>query len=82
MTKQYQLIELNESIIDNLPKLNEKIINKYQQQISREIKVESETLGIQKARQNANLKYGKFWRDRLEEKKIYNSSIAKEMSYL
>jgi hypothetical protein len=59
--------------IDELPKTNEKIIDKYLCQISREIGKEAKTIGISKARQNANIKYGKFWRERLNAKKIYNS---------
>lgn len=30
-------------------------------------------MGVQEARKNANLKYGKGWRERLTVKKIYNS---------
>lgn len=59
--------------IDELPNTNEKIIDKYLRTISKEIAKEAKVLGIQKARQNANIKYGKFWRERLSNKKIYNS---------
>ncbi len=59
--------------IDELPNTNEKIILKYLKIISREISKEAKLVGINKARQNANLKYGKFWRERLTIKKIYNS---------
>ncbi len=59
--------------IDELPNTNEKIIDKYLRTISKEIAKEAKVIGIQKARQNANIKYGKFWRERLTMKKIYNS---------
>jgi len=59
--------------IDELPMTNEKVIYKYLRQISREIGKEAKVIGITKARQNANVKYGKFWRERLTIKKIYNS---------
>jgi hypothetical protein len=59
--------------IDELPNTNEKVIDKYLRTISKEIAKEAKVLGIQKARQNANIKYGKFWRERLTMKKIYNT---------
>ena len=59
--------------IDGLSNTNEKVIDKYLKTISKEIGKEAKIIGIGKARQNANLKYGKFWRDRLTIKKIYNS---------
>jgi hypothetical protein len=58
--------------IENLPNTNEKIIDKYLRQISREIGKEAKIVGIGKARQNANIKYGKGWRETLTAKKIYN----------
>jgi len=61
--------------IDDLPKTDEKTINKYQRFISKQIKEYSKKVGFQKARQDANKKYGKFWRERLEAKKIYNIKI-------
>jgi hypothetical protein len=68
------MIEITEEFIDNLPNTDEKIIDKYTRYISKEIAKEALLIGIQKARQNANKKYGKFWRERLNFKKIYTSS--------
>jgi len=64
---------LSSVFIDELPYTNEKIILRYLKIISLEISKEAKLVGIDKARQNANLKYGKFWRERLTIKKIYNS---------
>ena len=64
---------LNADFIDSLSNTPEKTINKYLKTISKEISKEAKVLGIDKARQNANVKYGKFWRDRLTIKKIYSS---------
>lgn len=60
------------AFIENLPNTNEKIIDKYLRIISREIDKEAKVIGIGKARQNANIKYGKGWRETLIMKKIYN----------
>lgn len=69
--------------INELPNTNEKIIDKYLRIISNEITKEAKVIGIQKARQNANIKYGKFWRERLTMKKIYNTpNPFGKMSYL
>lgn len=65
-------MDLSKEFIDTLEKTSEDTINRYQQIISLEIRINSEKFTITKARQIANLKYGKFWRDRLEDKKIYN----------
>ena len=59
--------------IDELPNTAEKIIVKYLRIISKEIGKDAKVIGLQKARQNANIKYGKFWRERLTMKKIYSS---------
>jgi len=59
--------------IDELPKTNEKEIDNFLFQISQEIREQAKLIGITKARQNANIKYGKFWRERLCSKKIYNN---------
>jgi hypothetical protein len=71
---------LSEEFIDNLPLTNEKIIDKYTKQISTELyhlSKEFEANGDTNAHVNArceiNKKYGKFWRERLNLKKIYNS---------
>ncbi len=63
---------LTKEFIDNLPNTSESIIIEYQKFISNEIKTNSVTMGIQKARQEANKKYGKHWRERLNIKKIYS----------
>jgi len=74
--------QLSESFINELPKTNEKTIDKYIWQISNEISKEANVIGIQKARQNANKKYGKFWRERLTSKKIHKGkSRIGHMSY-
>jgi hypothetical protein len=71
---------LSEEFIDNLPPTNEKIIDKYTKRISTELyhlSKEFEANGDTNAHVNArceiNKKYGKFWRERLNVKKIYNS---------
>ncbi len=71
---------LCDAFINELPYTNEKIINKYTKQISTELyylSKEFETAGDTNAHVNArceiNKKYGKFWRERLDIKKIYNS---------
>jgi len=74
-------LELTKEFIDNLPKTDEHIITKYQKQISNEIALNGKLIGFNKARQQANLKYGKFWRDRLESKKIYKKDHFKRISY-
>lgn len=76
-------MELTIEFIDNIPYTNEKVIDKYLRTISKEIGKDAKVLGIQKARQNANIKYGKFWRERLTMKKIYNTKNPfGKMSYL
>ena len=62
---------LTKEDIDNLPNMDEKIIDKYLKTISKEIADNINIVGLQKARQNVNLKYGKYWRERLTIKKIY-----------
>lgn len=74
-------MELNEKFISELPHSPEKVIDKYQKIISKEIKNNAEELGIQKARQLANIKYGKWWRTTLELKKIYTKDPFGRMSY-
>ena len=71
---------LCDAFITNLPYTNEKIIDKYTKQISTELyhlSKEFEAAGDTNAHVNArceiNKKYGKFWRERLDIKKIYNS---------
>lgn len=66
--------------INELPNTDEKIIDKYTKQISKELyhlSKEFEANGDTNAHVNArceiNKKYGKFWRERLNTKKIYNS---------
>lgn len=59
--------------IDELPNTPEKVILKYLKTISREIAKDAKVIGLDKSRQKANLKYGKFWRERLTIKKIYDS---------
>jgi len=82
MSKSQATESLNARFIDELPNKNEKIIDRYLRQISREIGREAKSIGITKARQNANAKYGKFWRERLISKKIYNSrNIFCKISY-
>ena len=68
------------AFIDALPYTDENIINKYTKQISTELynlSKEFESNGDTNAHVNArceiNKKYGKFWRERLNFKKIYNS---------
>lgn len=71
------------AFIDELPNTNEKIIDKYLRAISKEIGNNAKAVGLQKARENANIKYGKFWRERLTMKKIYsNRSSFGKMSYI
>jgi hypothetical protein len=64
---------LSKEFIDNLLCTDAKIIDGYINVISKEIAEEAKVLGINKARQNANLKYGKFWRERLAIKRINGS---------
>ena len=71
---------LCDAFIDSLPYTDEKIIDKYTKQISTELynlSKEFEAKGDTNAHVNArceiNKKYGKFWRERLNMKKIYNS---------
>lgn len=66
------LTELNSDFIDNLTGVDECTRLKYIRHISSEIREEAKTVGIQKARENANKKYGKFWRDRLNEELTYD----------
>ena len=70
---------LCDAFIDALPNTDEKIINKWSKQISRElVKLSKEFQAKEepdyhnKARCEINKKYGKFWRERLNMKKIYN----------
>lgn len=72
---------LNKEFIDNLPKTPEKKIDKYIKQISKEIATNAKKIGIQEARKQANLKYGKFWRERLNIKAIFKSNPFDKMSY-
>lgn len=71
---------LCDACIDALPNTDEKIIDKYCKKISKELTAlskEFELIGDKdyhnKARAEINKKYGKFWRERLNIKKIYNS---------
>lgn len=71
---------LCDAFIDALPYTDEKIINKYTKQISKELVKLSKEFQSKgepdyhnKARCEINKKYGKFWRERLNIKKIYNS---------
>lgn len=71
---------LCDAFIESLPYTYEKIIDKYTKQISTELyhlSKEFEANGDTNAHVNArceiNKKYGKFWRERLNMKKIYNS---------
>ena len=73
MTNQIHTAIINKEFIDNLKPTNEKIIDKYLKAISKEISNETKLIGINKARQSANIKFGKFWRERLNSKKVYNS---------
>ena len=64
--------------IDELEKDSEFVIDRYIKQISKEVKETSDKLKQQghpnyhiEARHIINLKYGKWWRERLELKKIY-----------
>ena len=76
--------------INNLPNTNEKIIDKYIKQISTELyhlskdfEAKGDTNAHVNARCEINKKYGKFWRERLNSKKIYNSpNPFGKMSYL
>ena len=70
----------NAEDIENLPYTDENIIDKYCKKISKELVVlskEFEKNGEKdyhnKARCEINKKYGKFWRESLTSKKIYNS---------
>lgn len=65
---------LTEEFIDNLPFTDEKIINKYIKHISKGIAIKIQNGMLDNtARCEANKLYGKWWRDRLTEKKIYNN---------
>lgn len=64
-------ITLDQLFIDELPKTHHKIINEYLHIISSEIAKKASIFGIQKAREEANKKYGKFWRERLNNKKSF-----------
>ena len=70
----------NSESINNLPNTDEKIIDKYIKQISTELyhlskdfEAKGDTNAHINARHEINKKYGKFWRERLNSKKIYNS---------
>jgi len=72
---------LSKSFIDELQYTDEKIIDRYSRQISnelRELSKELEANGDKNPHVNArceiNKKYGKFWRERLTLKKVYNST--------
>ena len=71
---------LCDAFIDALPHTDEKIIDKYIKQIStelyhlsKEFEAKGDTNYHVNARCEINKKYGKFWRERLKMKKIYNS---------
>jgi hypothetical protein len=71
---------LCDAFIDALPHTDEKIIDKYTKQIStelynlsKELEANGDTNAHVNARCEINKKYGKFWRERLDMKKIYNS---------
>lgn len=71
---------LCDAFIDALPHTDEKIIDKYTKQIStelynlsKELEANGDTNAHVNARCEINKKYGKFWRERLNMKKIYNS---------
>ena len=71
---------LCDAFIDALPHTDEKIIDKYTKQIStelyhlsKELEAKGDTNAHVNARCEINKKYGKFWRERLNVKKIYNS---------
>lgn len=76
------LAELNSDFIDNLQDTDEKTRLKYIKYISSQIRKEAEIVGIQKARENANKKYGKFWRDRLNEEITYNKEDGTVISII
>ena len=71
--------QLCEVFIDTLQYTDEKIIDKYTKQIStelynlsKELEAKGDTNAHVNARCEINKKYGKFWRERLNIKKIYN----------
>lgn len=71
---------LCDAFIDALPHTDEKIIDKYTKQIStelyhlsKELEANGDTNAHVNARCEINKKYGKFWRERLNMKKIYSS---------
>ena len=80
---------LCDAFIDALPHTDEKIIDKYTKQIStelyhlsKELEAKGDTNAHVNARCEINKKYGKFWRERLNVKKIYNSkNLFGKMSY-
>lgn len=74
-------LELNEKFINELPKTDEKIIDRYTKYISNQISKDAKLMGIQKARQKANIKFGKFWRERLKSKIIYTGNPFGQMFY-
>ena len=65
------MLTITSEIIDNLEPCDERIVDKYLKQILKEVAAEAKIIGAQKARENANKKYGKGWRERLRIKKIY-----------
>lgn len=64
---------LNKEFIDNLPHSPASEIDKYQKYISKQIRDNTDTVGLNEARHQVNLKYGKLWRERLEIKKIHKT---------
>lgn len=81
----YIIMELNSKGIDDMPYKPEKEIDKIIKSISKELKEISnrnKSQGIKdyhgQAQAEINRKYGKFWRERLDMKKIYNESPFKE----
>ena len=65
---------LTEEFIDNLPYTDEKIIKQYIKHISKNIAIKIQNgMDDSTARCEANKLYGKWWRDRLTSKMIYNN---------
>lgn len=78
-------MELDSNGIDKMPNKPEEEIDKILISISKELKdlsKKKESKGIknhhEEARAEINKKYGKWWRERLQEKKIYNGSPFKQ----
>lgn len=79
---------LSEQFIDSLPYAKERVINKYIKQIGKEVyelskkfEANGDTNALINARCEINKRYGKFWRERLNRKKIFDKRAFSKVPY-